>query len=42
MSSTVGLGAELQAITAAILGGASPFGGRGTIWGAMIGVFLCG
>ena len=42
MPSTVGLGAELQAITAAILGGASPSGGRGTIWGAKIGVFFMG
>ena len=39
---TVGLGAELQAITAVILGGASLAGGRGTIWGAMIGVFFIG
>jgi len=39
-SSTVGRGAELQAITAAILGGASLTGGKGTIWGAMIGVFF--
>ncbi|MBV9489349.1 MAG: ABC transporter permease, partial [Verrucomicrobia bacterium] len=41
-TSTVGLGAELQAITAVILGGASLSGGRGTIWGAMIGVFFMG
>ncbi|MBI2948910.1 MAG: ABC transporter permease [Verrucomicrobia bacterium] len=39
-SSTVGVGAELQAITAVILGGASLTGGKGTIWGAMIGVFF--
>ncbi len=39
-SSTVGVGADLQAITAVILGGASLSGGRGTIWGAMIGVFF--
>jgi ribose transport system permease protein len=38
--STVGRGTELQAITAAILGGASLTGGKGTIWGAMIGVFF--
>ena len=37
-SATVGAGAELQAITAVILGGASLTGGRGTIWGAMLGV----
>ncbi len=39
-SSTVGVGAELQAITAVILGGASLTGGRGTIFGAMAGVFF--
>lgn len=39
-SSTVGMGQELQAITAVILGGASLSGGKGTIWGAMIGVFF--
>ena len=39
-SSTVGIGSELQAITAVILGGASLTGGKGTIWGAMIGVFF--
>ncbi len=39
-SSTVGVGAELQAITAVILGGASLTGGRGTIFGAMVGVFF--
>jgi ribose transport system permease protein len=39
-SSTVGVGAELQAITAVILGGASLTGGKGTIGGAMIGVFF--
>ena len=39
-TSTVGVGAELQAITAVILGGASLNGGRGTIWGALIGVFF--
>lgn len=41
-SSTVGIGSELQAITAVILGGASLTGGKGTIWGAMIGVFFMG
>jgi ribose transport system permease protein len=39
-TSTLGVGAELQAITAVILGGASLSGGRGTIWGALIGVFF--
>ena len=41
-SSTVGVGSELQAITAVILGGASLNGGKGTVWGAMIGVFFMG
>ena len=36
----MGVGAELQAIAAVILGGASLSGGKGTIWGAMIGVFF--
>ena len=36
--SVAGDGAELRVITAAILGGASLTGGRGTIWGALIGV----
>lgn len=33
-----GVGAELRAITAVILGGASLTGGKGTIWGALLGV----
>jgi len=39
-TATVGVGAELQAIAAVILGGASLSGGKGTIWGAMLGVFF--
>jgi ribose/xylose/arabinose/galactoside ABC-type transport system permease subunit len=39
-TATAGVGTELQAITAVILGGASLTGGKGTIWGAMIGVFF--
>ena len=39
-SSTVGMGKELGAITAAILGGASLTGGRGTAWGALLGVLF--
>ncbi len=39
-TATLGVGAELNAITAVILGGASLTGGKGTIWGAMIGVFF--
>lgn len=36
--STAGVGAELRVITAVILGGASLSGGKGTIWGALVGV----
>ncbi|MBV9308192.1 MAG: ABC transporter permease [Acidobacteriaceae bacterium] len=36
--SVAGDGAELRVITAAILGGASLTGGKGTVWGALIGV----
>ena len=39
-TSTLGDGKELGAITAVILGGASLAGGRGTIAGALIGVFF--
>jgi ribose transport system permease protein len=39
-TATIGVGAELQAIAAVILGGASLAGGKGTIWGAMMGVFF--
>jgi ribose/xylose/arabinose/galactoside ABC-type transport system permease subunit len=39
-TATVGDGAELKAITAVILGGASLYGGKGTIWGALLGVFF--
>jgi ribose transport system permease protein len=39
-TATVGVGAELKAITAVILGGASLAGGKGTIWGALLGVFF--
>jgi ribose transport system permease protein len=39
-SSTVGVGKELGAITACILGGASLQGGRGTAWGALLGVLF--
>jgi ribose transport system permease protein len=37
-SPTAGTGAELKAITAAVLGGASLSGGRGTVLGALLGV----
>lgn len=36
--SVAGDGAELRVITAVILGGASLTGGKGTIWGALLGV----
>jgi ribose transport system permease protein len=36
--SIAGDGAELRVITAVILGGASLTGGKGKIWGALIGV----
>ena len=39
-TATVGMGAELKAIAAVILGGASLSGGKGTIWGAMLGVLF--
>ena len=35
-----GTGYELDAITAVVLGGTSVFGGRGTLWGTAIGLFL--
>ena len=38
----VGSGMELDAITAAVLGGAALTGGRGTIWGAIIGSLMIG
>ncbi len=34
-----GTGYELYAITAVVLGGTSVFGGRGTLWGALLGLF---
>jgi rhamnose transport system substrate-binding protein len=37
--SDAGSGYELDAITAVVLGGASVFGGRGTLWGTLIGLF---
>ncbi len=39
-NSTAGDGAELRIITAVILGGASLQGGRGTVWGTLLGVFF--
>ena len=37
--SDAGTGYELAAITAVVLGGTSVFGGRGTIWGTVFGLF---
>ncbi len=37
--SDAGTGYELAAITAVVLGGTSVFGGRGTIWGSVLGLF---
>ena len=37
--SDAGSGYELAAITAVVLGGTSVFGGRGTIWGTVLGLF---
>jgi rhamnose transport system substrate-binding protein len=37
--SDAGSGYELEAITAVVLGGTSVFGGRGTLWGTLLGLF---
>jgi simple sugar transport system permease protein len=37
---TEGVGLELEAIAAAVIGGTSLFGGYGTIWGAILGILL--
>ena len=37
--SDAGTGYELAAITAVVLGGTSIFGGRGTVWGTLFGLF---
>jgi simple sugar transport system permease protein/ribose transport system permease protein len=39
---TIARGMELQVISAVIIGGVSLFGGRGSIWGAFIGVLFLG
>ncbi len=41
-SPNVGMNFELDAIGACFIGGASAYGGIGTIWGAMIGGFIMG
>jgi rhamnose transport system permease protein len=40
VSSSVGVGFELQAVAAVVIGGVAIFGGSGTVWGAAIGAFL--
>ena len=40
VSSGAGLGIELQAVGAAVIGGVAIFGGSGTVWGAAIGAVL--
>lgn len=39
---TYGDGAEMDAIASAVIGGTSMSGGKGTLWGTIIGVFLVG
>jgi ribose/xylose/arabinose/galactoside ABC-type transport system permease subunit len=39
---TAGIGYELTAITAAIIGGTNLFGGRGSIFGAIVGALIMG
>jgi rhamnose transport system substrate-binding protein len=38
--SDAGTGYELDAITAVVLGGTSIFGGRGSLWGTLVGLFV--
>ncbi|HEX2143203.1 MAG TPA: ABC transporter permease [Glycomyces sp.] len=40
VSSGAGLGIELEAVGAAVIGGVAIFGGSGTVWGAAIGAAL--
>jgi rhamnose transport system permease protein len=40
VSSGAGLGIELQAVGAAVIGGVAIFGGSGTVWGAALGAML--
>ena len=41
-SSSAGMGCELDAIAIAIIGGTSMAGGKGTVWGAVIGAMILG
>lgn len=40
VSSGAGLGVELEAVAAVVIGGVAIFGGSGTVWGAAIGAML--
>ena len=40
VSSSAGIGIELQAVAAAVIGGVAIFGGSGSVWGAAIGAVL--
>ena len=40
VSSGAGLGLELQAVAAVVIGGVAIFGGSGTVWGAALGAML--
>ena len=40
VSSAAGVGLELEAVAAVVIGGGALFGGRGTVWGAAIGAML--
>ncbi|MGH9247980.1 MAG: ABC transporter permease [Acidimicrobiales bacterium] len=40
VSSGAGLGTELQAVAAVVVGGVAIFGGSGTVWGAALGAML--
>ena len=40
VSSSAGIGIELQAVAAVVIGGVAIFGGSGTVWGAALGAVL--
>jgi ribose/xylose/arabinose/galactoside ABC-type transport system permease subunit len=39
---TAGMGYELDAIAAVVLGGTNLFGGEGELWGTLVGAFIMG
>ena len=41
-SLSIGIGLELQVLTAILLGGVAFAGGRGSLWGVLFGVFFVG